>query len=78
MEELLESLSSEIFAVWFLIAAARVTRHSDTGGLDLIARDPRGFERDESVFAVCKGIAAMCLALHTSALDASVFDSLRH
>ena len=61
-----------------LTAALDVTRHGDTSRLDLVGGDPRGFQRDETVGTVGHGVSAIRLTGQSSAVDAAIFDSLRH
>lgn len=54
-----------------------VAGHGDTGRLDLVAGDPRGLSGLEAELTISNGVAAGRLAGHTTALNATIFHSLR-
>ena len=50
-----------------LSAALDVTRHRDTGSLDLAICNPCRLQSNEAVLTMADRVAALCLALHASA-----------
>src|SRR5699024_12392095 len=56
-----------------LAAALDITRHGDTGGLDLVRGDPGGLQGNDAILALRNGIATHGLTFHAAALDAAVF-----
>ena len=60
-----------------LTATLDVSRHSDTGGFNLIGFDPSRLQSHKAVRAVRDLVAAKGLALQTATLNTSVLNSLR-
>ena len=60
-----------------LTATLDVTRHSDTGGFDLVGRNPSGFKRHKTVITVSDLCTSGSLTGQTTSVDSAVFHSLR-
>ena len=61
-----------------LTATLGVTSHGDTGGLDLVALDPAGFQSHQTILTVRNGVATGGFTSHAAPLHTAELDSLRH